>query len=110
MTIGRPVPASRVIRPWPISPLAPVTRVTGVRIADSQSSVRYARSCTLALGTEQALDFLAHACQVLERALGCRDSGHQIVATGSAAARDLGGEVARRGRARLTDATVCACA
>ena len=51
---------------------------------------------------EQSLDFLAHACQVLERALGCRDSGQQIVAIGSAAACDLGGEVARRGGARLT--------
>ena len=32
VTIGRPVPDSRVIRPWPISPLAPVTKVTGVRM------------------------------------------------------------------------------
>ena len=32
VTIERPVWASRVISPWPISPLAPVTSTDGVRI------------------------------------------------------------------------------
>src|SRR3989442_605459 len=32
VTIGRLVAARRVIRPWPISPPAPVTRTTGLRI------------------------------------------------------------------------------
>ena len=58
--------------------------------------------CLLTQFSKQPFDFLAHACQVLERALGCCDSGQQIVATGSAAARDLGGEVACRCGARLT--------
>jgi len=59
--------------------------------------------CLLTQFSKQPLDLLAYTRQVFERALSCRDSGQQIVATGSAAARDLGGEVARRGGARLTD-------
>ena len=38
VTIDRPVSASRVIRPWPISPLAPVTRTVDARIYVRMSS------------------------------------------------------------------------
>jgi len=52
---------------------------------------------------QEPFDFFAHASQILERTLSGGDRGHQIVAVRCASARDLGGKIAGRGGACLTD-------
>ena len=52
---------------------------------------------------QEPFDLFAHAGQVLERTLGCRDRGQQIVAARRAAPGDLGRQIAGRRGARFTD-------